>query len=301
MRIIVFNSSNLVQDGQNNKLVYNFPNSVLFKDNYIAVSSVSMYYSWFNITAALGNNIFSYTWTVGAVINIRNITIPDGLYEITTLNDLLQFNMINNGDYLIETASGDFVYYAEFILNVTRYAVQINTYLVPIALPVGYTAPANFAGFPTTICNPIITLPAKFNAIMGYVVGFVTSNNIGNVPNVPATTAYVSKNNTTGTISYVSTAAPNLQPNSSIYFSLSNINNPYSVPSSIIYSLVSTGDVGALIIERPPQFAFNKMIDGTYNELRLSFLGQDLTPVIIQDPTMTILLVIRDKEDVGSK
>jgi hypothetical protein len=134
---------------------------------------------------------------------------------------------------------------------------------------------------------------------MGYIVGFTTDNNIGNPPGIPATTTYVSKNNTTGTISYVSTSAPNLQPNSSIYFSLSNINNPYSVPSSIIYSLVSTGDVGALILERPPQFAFNKMIDGTYNELRLSFLGQDLTPVIIQDPTMTILLVIRDKDDVG--
>mgnify|MGYP003651963084 CR=1 FL=1 len=46
MRIIVFNSSNLIQDGQNNKLVYKFPNSVLFKDNYIAVSSVSMYYCY---------------------------------------------------------------------------------------------------------------------------------------------------------------------------------------------------------------------------------------------------------------
>ena len=220
------------------------------------------------------------------------------MYQISTLNDLLQFNMINNGDYLIETASGDYVYYAEFILNVTRYAVQINTYLVPTVLPVGYSSPTIFSGLPAVVCNPIITLPAKFNAIMGYVVGFVTDNNIGNPPGIPATTTYVSKNKT-GTISYVSTSARNLQPNSSIYFSLSNINNPYSVPSSIIYSLVSTGDVGALILERPPQFAFNKMIDGTYNELRLSFLGQDLTPVIIQDPTMTILLVIRDKDDVG--
>lgn len=299
MRIIVLNSSNLVQDGQNNKLVYKFPNSTLFKDNFIAVSSVNMYYSWFNITQALGNNTFSYTWTIGAVVNVRNITIPDGLYQISTLNDLLQYNMINNGDYLIETASGNYVYYAEFLLNATRYAVQINTYLVPIALPVGYTQPANFSGYPATVCNPIITLPAKFNDIMGYIAGFTTSNNIGNPAGIPATTQYVSKNDATGTISYISTKAPNLQPNSSIYFSMSNINNPYSIPSSIIYSLVATGDVGAIIQERPPQFMWNRLIDGTYNELLLTFLGQDFRPIQIQDPTMTILLTIRDKEDVG--
>jgi hypothetical protein len=45
------------------------------------------------------------------------------------------------------------------------------------------------------------------------------------------------------------------------------------------------------------------MIDGTYNELRLSFLGTDLRPLIINDPNMTILLTIRDKDEafLGSK
>lgn len=301
MRVIVLNSSNLVQDGQNNKLVYRFPNSTLFKDNSIAVSSVNMYYSWFNITAALGNNTFSYTWTIGGVINVRTILIPDGLYQVSTLNDLLQFNMINNGDYLIETASGDYVYYAEFILNTSRYAVQINTYLVPTALPVGYTQPSNFSGYPTVVCNPIITLPAKFNELFGYVPGFATDNNIGNPVGVPATTTYVSKNQATGTISYISTTAPNLQPNSSIYFALSNINNPYSIPSSIIYALATNANVGDIIQERPPQFMWNKLIDGTYNQLTLTFLGANFAPIIIRDPQMTILLTIKDKDEMGIK
>jgi hypothetical protein len=63
--------------------------------------------------------------------------------------------------------------------------------------------------------------------------------------------------------------------------------------------LVATGDVGAIIQERPPQFMWNRLIDGTYNQLLLTFLGQDFVPIQIQDPTMTILLTIRDKEDVG--
>jgi hypothetical protein len=44
---------------------------------------------------------------------------------------------------------------------------------------------------------------------------------------------------------------------------------------------------------------WNKMIDGTYNELRLTFLGNDLKPLIIRDPNMTILLTIRDKDEAA--
>ena len=76
MRVIVMNSSNLVQDGQNNKLIYKFPNSVVFKNNSIAVSSVSMYYSWFNISSALGNNTFTYSWTNGTTVTTYQVVIP---------------------------------------------------------------------------------------------------------------------------------------------------------------------------------------------------------------------------------
>ena len=112
MKIIVLNQKNLIPDGQNNKLIYKFPNSVQFKDNFIAVSSVSMYYSWFNITTAYLNNYFTYNWTKVAVTTTYTITIPDGLYEITTLNDLLQFNFIEQGLYLVN-ADGQNVYYAK--------------------------------------------------------------------------------------------------------------------------------------------------------------------------------------------
>jgi hypothetical protein len=311
MRVIVLNQNNLVPDGQNNKLVYKFPNSVLFKNNSIAVSSVSMYYSWFNITSAYNNNTFTYTWVVGGTTNTYTITIPDGLYEITQLNALLQYNFIANGTYLIDS-SGKNAYYGEFILNPTRYAVQINTYSVPTALPTGYTAPSNWVGgfntatppvaigFPTQTFNPSITIPANLNVILGYTAGFQTNQNTNNAYTPPANSQYVSKNGA-GTLSYLSTSSPNLQPNSSIYFAVSNINNPYSLPSSIIYSLVPTGAVGTLIAERPPQFMWNRMIDGTYNELRLTFLGTDLQPIKINDPQMTILLTIKDGDEMGGK
>lgn len=300
MFVIVLNQTNLVQDGQNNKLVYRFPNSVVLKDKYIAVSNVSMFYSWFNITSTANNNRLTYTWTTGTTTTTYEIIIPDGLYEISAINNYCQFVMIQNSTYWIDTASGDYIYPFEIILNPNRYAVQLNTYLVPTSLPSGASVPVGFPGWPTTAQNPVITFPEFFNIIVGYSAGFVSNANVGNtyVPPTPATeqTNYVTKDGT-GTLSYLSNTSPQVQPNNNVLFSISNINNPYSQPSSIIYSLNPNVAVGEQIYETPPNFMWNKLIDGTYSEIRLTFLGNDLRPLIIKDPNMTILLTIRDKDE----
>jgi hypothetical protein len=290
------NQSNIIRDGQNNKLVYRFPNSVQFKKSTIAFAGVSMYYSWFNITEAFGNNTFSYNWLDGAgVATTYNIVIPDGLYEIEQLNEYLQYIFIQNGHYLVD-GGGNNVYYAEFLVNSTRYGVQINTFLFPTSLPVGYTNPSGMP-FPPQSFNPIITLPTNINDILGYVPNFATNQNLNNAY-VPPVSQYVSKL-ANGTLSYISTSAPNIQPNSSLLFALSGIDNAYAVPTSIIYTLVSQVGVGELINEKPPEFIFTRLIDGTYNELRLTILGTDLNPIKINDPSITIILVIRDASDVS--
>lgn len=301
MFVIVLNASNIIHDGFNNKLVYKFPNSITFKNKYISVSNISMYYSWFNILQSLNNNLFTYTWTVGAISTVYNILIPDGLYEIADINKYIQFVCVNNGHYLIN--AGLNIYFFELLVNPNRYAVQLNTYQVPIALPAGYSQPSNFAGYPTQTFNPIINFPFNFNDIVGYGsiggVYFSSDDNINNVyvaPTASKSNYYVTKD-LLGTISYLSNVYPNVQPNSSIFFSISNINNPYSSPSSIIYSLSPSVEIGHLIIDKPTNFIWNKMIDGTYNDLRLSLLGTDLSPLYIADEAMTILLTIKDLEE----
>ena len=297
MFVLVMNSTNIVNDGNNNKLVYKFPNSVVFKDKYIAVSSISMYYSWFNITALYGNNTFTFTWTAAAVTTTYTIIIPDGLWDISTINNYIQYFCITNGLYW--TISGTNYYPYELLVNANRYAIQLNTYLIPTALPTSATVPSNFPGWPTTTFNTVVTFPANFNIIVGYTAGFASANNVGNATTFGSSskaTNYAAKDSV-GTISYLSNTAPQVQPYSNILFSLSNINNPYTQPSSIIYSLNSNVGVGELISEKPPNFMWNRLIDGTYNELRLTFLGPDLTPLIINDPNMTILLTVRDKDE----
>lgn len=288
---IILNQSNLLPDGKNNKLVYQFPNSVQFPNHEIAVQSVNMYYSWSNVNQSpLNNYQFSYRWTAGGVTTTYPVVIPNGLYEIKDINFYLQFVAIKNGTYLIN-AAGDNVYYMELIVNPTSYAVQVNTFPVPTALPLGWTTPladpaagtAAFVGFPLATFNPDLIFPANFNQLIGFTAGFSTGLNAGVGTN----------------LSFLSTTAPQVQPNSSVYMSISNIQNKYSNPTSIIYSLSPAVGFGEQINEYPPQFAWNKLLAGTYNELRLTFLGVDKQPIPILDPNMTIVLVIRDTKETG--
>ena len=300
MFVLVLNASNVdtSSNTDNNTLVYNFPNSVVLKDKYIAVSQIVMYYAWFNITSKYSNNTFTYSWTVAGLTVVYPVVIPDGLYEITDINAYLQWTMIKNGHYLIN-ASGENVYYVELLVNPNRYAIQLNTYLVPQALPVGYVQPANFAGYPTVRQNPVVVFPITFNNIVGYYANFTSNANLNNayVPPAPDITNNYVAEDALGTLSYLSNTNPDVQPNSSIYLSMSNINNPYSQPSSILYAITPNVAIGEQIIETPPNFMWNKMIDGTYNQLRVQLLGIDKRPIIMKDPNMTIILTIRDKDE----
>lgn len=290
MRTLIVNSTNLVNDAQNNKLIYKFPNSVHFKDSFISLSQAQMYYSWFNITSEFNNNTIQYVWIDGAGVQTTyTITIPDGLYEVNTLNQLLQYTFIQNGHYLVN--SGQNVYYAEFILNPSRYAVQINTFLFPTSLPVGYTNPAGVA-FPPQSFNPSIILPPKVNVILGFVQNFTTNLNINNAF-VPPVSPYVSKL-ANGTLSYISTVAPNLQPNSSVIINISNIDNQYAQPTGTCYTIIPTVAIGEVINEKPVNYIWNKLIPGTYNQLTINILGNDLSPIKIQDPSMTFVFVIKE-------
>lgn len=284
---IVINQSNLVSDGNNNTFTYKFPNSVQFPNHEIAVSSLTMYFSWANITTAYQNQTFTYTWVVGTTPTTYTITIPQGLWEISDINNLLQYTMIQNGTYLINTALKN-VYYAEFIVNPNSYAIQLNSYPVPTSLPFGWTAPiANpatgavaFPGFPTTTTNVRVQIPStsNFYKIVGFSQGFDTGVS------------------TAGTnLSFLSTTSPQVQPNPSVYVAISNISNQYANPSTIIYSVSPNVGFGEKIIEKPPEFTWNRLLSGTYSEIRLQFLGVDFSPIQLLDPNISVLLCIREK------
>lgn len=274
---ITFTSRNIVAGSNNNTLIYQFPSSVNFENHSVAVAQVNMFYSWTNINAnPLNNNKFSYTYDTGAGAVNFDVVIPDGIYEITDLNNFLQYTFITNGTYLINNL-GEYVYYIEFLLNPTLYAVQINTYPQLTALPVGWTNPSGL-GLGSATTNPTITLTQYFNEILGFVAGYTTPQ--------PAIFNTI--------FSVLSTVAPQVQPNPSVFLSMNCIQNIYAIPSSIIYAITPTTATGTQISDRPNQYSWNRLLSGTYNQLRIQLLGTDLGAINILDPNMTIILLIQD-------
>ena len=75
---------------------------------------------------------------------------------------------------------------------------------------------------------------------------------------------------------------------------MSNIDNDYSQPTGVIYTIVPSVAIGQVINEKPPAFIWNKLINGTYNELRMTILGTNLAPLKINDPSMVFVMVIRE-------
>lgn len=262
----------------NNRLLYSFQGGgVTFKDNEIAMSSLQLYYSWYNINQSLyNNNSYSYIWIDGSVINI---TMPDGFYNVSEINAYLESVMVQNKHYLV-SSTGEFVYYLQLETNATYYSVQFNAYAVPTVLPTGWSLPAGATWvLPAIAATPQLTiLDNGFKNLIGF------NNNI-----YPPTVQSV-------TYSKLSDFTPQIQPISSVQITCSLISNPYASSSKTIYSFgIPETEFGGQLLISPPEFAFNKIVDGTYNEFTVEILDQNGIPVQLKDPQMCFLLVIKDR------
>ena len=287
MRQIVVNRNNLTNEGTgNNKFVYRFPNSVVFKDSYIALSQASMYYSWFNISSTLQNNTFSITLAEGV---FTTITLPDGQYEISDINAYIQQIIVENDFYMID-ADGNYIYWLEMEVNATRYAVQFNCFEVPATLPTGFTSPYVFSG---TAFYPQFKIPASFNLIVGYVADFTTPASVNDFTQTYGTGTALAKS-LDDTFSFLSTFSPDVQPNANCLVSISNIDNIYASPNSIIYAITPQTGLGGLIQDKPSNYAWNKLLNGTYNQIRIELVGNDNDPLIMNDSNITLLFVIKE-------
>ena len=168
---VLLNSSNVV-GSNNNTYQYKFTNgSFKIPEGYeMAISQATIPYSWYNITSRYNNRTFTFRWANNA--STIAFTMPDGFYSVADINAYLQQKCIDNGWYLIDSA-GNNVYYLVISTNTNYYKVQILTMLVPSSLPAGYTAPSNFAGYPTVPTSPSIMFSAtgSIGPLLGYSPG----------------------------------------------------------------------------------------------------------------------------------
>lgn len=287
MRTLIVNNTHLVNDGKNSKFEYYFPVPQNFKNDLIAVASLSMYNSWYNISAANKNNQFKYTWIDGTDYTI---TMEDGNYEISSVNAFLQSIMVSNGHYL-ENSSGDYVYYLEFKVNATTYKIEINSYNVPTsteASNLNYTQPSNATwSFPVAggITNPSITIlnddsNKNFQKIVAFQAGtYPTDNTTNNIQTFASNTGL----------------APQVSPVSTISVLCNLAKNDIANPNTILYAFAPQGSFGSQISLNFPELVYTELQDGAANKLTITLTDQNYNPITIQDEQIVIVLSIKHK------
>ena len=279
-KTIILNTANIVENSNNTKLVYNFPSGgYSFKNDMIALQSVYQYFSIFNITSDYDNNTFSYVWFDGVEYTI---TIPDGYYEISDLNSYFQSIMIANTHYMTNSA-GQFIYFLEFVVNTSRYAVQINSYPLDADIQTtnGYNLPtgATWSVPTTSTLSQFKVNTSGFGEVLGYEIGSYPSTQVGST-----------------TLSFLSSKAPQITPYSSILVSCNLVNNRAVIPSNILSSYTPLGtSIGSLFTFEPNYLQFADVEDGQYTQLVLEFRDQLNRSIIIRDPNMLISLYTETK------
>jgi len=280
---IILNSNNVSPNGTNSQYTYNFINGALNipENSLMCISNVTIPYSWFNVNSSqYNNNTFQYTFPTpnphtGATV--FTVTLPNGFYTVTDINQYLQTQMIANKQYLVNSA-GEYVYFITLQYDVNYYAVQLECFAVPDALPAGYTNPANMAfpaaGAPAT---PTVTIFDYNN--FGTLIGFDS----GTYPNTSQTSNQ----------SFTSNMVPDGSPVNALIMRCNLIDNNVVMPSDIMDSIpISNIAFGSNLTYQPPFPKWVKMKSGKYSNMTVQLVDQNLNAIVAKDPNVCITLLL---------
>lgn len=285
MKTVILNSTNIVPSTGNSKLTYRFPSGgiKLTEENQICITNLNIFYSWFNFNQNLYNNtLFTYTWIDGTT---HNVLIPDSNLNLTDLNAYFRSVMVSNNHYLISGSNQ--VFYLELTLNVSKYAVQFNALTVPTsgqATTLGLTQPVGATwAFPVSVITPQINILTtnNFNKVIGF--------NAGTYPILPSVTNY----------SKLSDFSPQVSPITSLIVTCSLVDNDIAIPNELIYCFpIPESDFGSLLSPQINEFSFIQAKTGYFSTISVEFRDQNFNQVEINDPSIVILLGIRNKKDL---
>ena len=230
-----------------------------------AMSSMTLQYSWPNISATLGNNAFSYM--LGAVE--YPVVMGDGIWQFSDIRDYLQQVMAQNLHYLID-ASGQKVYYLDFIVNPVLYCLSLTVKRVPTVLPAGWTNPGITLG-----AYPQLKIPAGFTTVSGFAAGLY--------PAVP-TALY-----------QVNSGIPQITGVTSLRV-LSDMvgSSELSLESGVLatFSVPSGQEAGAPIQLEPSNPMWVGVQKGvTITEISVRIVDQLRRPVTIRDPAGFVMII----------
>ena len=278
---------------KNSRLTYHFNKTVDFDEgDTLAVSHLSMYYSWFNITKENNNNNFYYKWwdMSGNLTVLEEVLIDDGYYSVGALYEYLQRYMVSKGHYL-ETLDGQFMYFIELLTNSTYYniTVRLNSVSNMFDFGTGEAPITNYVknpttwAFPTTYETPEFIIPSNNN--FGKLVGFNPQTIYKNFDGSPYQ----------GKFDFGNDITPQMEPSSSFIITCNLINNELSNPNNVLYSFTLSQTAFGEQINPKNDLVYSKIKKGSYNSIELVIYDQNFKEMNIKDPEMLIVLSIIKK------
>lgn len=273
-----------------------FPNIIDLNDFDASIAEMFIYYSWYNISAAANNNSFQIVIPLATPLTVTLI-LPDGAYNISTINNYYQYWCIQNGYYLQNPTTLQYYYFGAFQVSPQSYQVQFITTALPSSVSgtdatvtpqlgsyVGlssYSTVIVGSGFhnlwPTTANQSqqlIVSATNGFGSIIGFAAGtFPTSSTISG---------------TTSTVS--STLTPNVNPVATVQCRLSCLHNQFSSNSQLLHVFTNQGVGIGSIINATPSFYTGVPCNGSHRDLYFSLFDTLGNPLGLLDSNVCIKL-----------
>lgn len=295
---VIINQSNVVAGTNNTIYKYKFNKPVQFKDKAIALNSMQIYYSWYNINATLYNNHqISYVWfdSTGAMTDTRTITIQDGNYSVESLNLYIQNAFLLNGHYLYDSNTKQNIFFIAFSENATYYAVQLDiakmyiTGSLPSGVTIGKANGSSVAtwALPSTAKYPqvVFSSTGQLKTLLGFNTGsYPTSSD---VPSGQSAYRITSPN------------VPLLYPVSSVIMRCNACVNNLSDPNDVLFTFSQgTKAYGDIIDIEPNNLNYQTIPNGSYTDITISMYDQNFNSFYIKDSQLIIILIIQDLKDI---
>ena len=281
---IILNSTNATN--QSGRFEYVLPATTKFgADDEIALQSISLYNSVFNVEAQRGNNQITVTWNALAP-ETTTFTFADGFYDVDGLNFAIQQECIKKKWYMLdgdeELDTTKYVYFLELVTNPTQYGCQLNSYVIPTsanATTLGYIKPTGATwNFPVADQTPQLTISTSaFGSLIGFNAGTFPASIQSSTQNI------------------LSTKTPQIAPVNSIVIGCNLINSPFSIPNHLFYSIPITTKFGGLINHASSSPIFNKIASGSYSKIVIDLYDQLFSSLRIHDTEVVIVLSIKKK------
>lgn len=247
-----------------------------FRDK-LGLRSMTIPYSWFNITNAFANTSgLSYVWTNGTTYIVP---YPEGNYSIDRISLYLQEQMQANGHYLLNNQQEP-VYYLALNVNDVYYAVTLTSIAIPSSLPAGWSNPA---GVVLNGLAPQLIIGGglnNFRKLIGFDAG-----------TYPPTLAASSTN-------WNSQNPPIISPVVAVNITCNWLyNSQFQSHANLLASFTPNLEFGSTLTYEPSNLVMLSTIESQFTEIEVSFYDQNWLPLQMKDKSQIHLSCLLEHDE----